>query len=908
MVGFHRTLVAPRLPQGLLHRRMTLVLLMSLGSALASAQPAVNQTSPLGTNLTFHRDWSGEWPFVDAFRTSRPWASGERYGCWNCGPPLDLDERGWVRSLSPSVPNGGHAAKTVMFSGAVNRYPAGTYLVLYEGEGQLEYRGAAVKDVNASAPGRDVVLVDPTQGEFFLNIVATNPANYLRNIRVIMPGGVCSNDAFAACRGSAECGSGTCQLFETNYRTQIFHPTFLNNTKTYRLVRAHHWMETNSGPYGLRYEDYPQPDDAHWPAVPVEIMAELGNRLDADIWVNLPHEATNDYVRELACRVHRTLKPDRKVYIEYSNEVWNASYPYSIALHWIGARGCQEYPDLQAGCDQDANPGNGVYCEGFPGPTFYPACLTANRRYFSQRSTEIWDIFEDVFRGRDRMVRVMASQNGNTFLHRDYLSFRDAWRKTDALATAPYFGYRYGLDQTVGSWTVDQLLQDLQTSATRGVPAAFQAMDNDAGFLAANYPTVALISYEGGQHLEGVGSLANDPNMNALFDAVNRDPRMGPIYTAYLEGWRQRGGGLFTHFKNVGQWRPGRAALLEYQDQPHNTSPKYQAVMSFIDSNPCWWPGCSRAMGRAALGVDATPSATSNGNGVLEAGETVVVAPAWTNQSGGVLAVTGTASGISGPAGATYSITDSQADYGTLGNGQASSCSSATGNCYGLAVSAPATRPAQHWDALFTEALSGGSGSAWTLHLGDSFADTPRSHPFYGEIETIFHRGVTRGCNTTDYCPAAITLRGQMAAFVLRGEEGSCYEPRPCIAGSETFGDVPASSLFCPYVEELARRGVVAGCGGGNYCPQSSVLRNQMAIFLLRTLLGSTYTPPAATGLFDDVPASDFFAPWIEDLYRRGVTNGCSAQPRLYCPRSAVTRGQMAAFLQRNFGLRLYGP
>jgi len=43
---------------------------------------------------------------------------------------------------------------------------------------------------------------------------------------------------------------------------------------------------------------------------------------------------------------------------------------------------------------------------------------------------------------------------------------------------------------------------------------------------------------------------------------------------------------------------------------------------------------------------------------------------------------------------------------------------------------------------------------------------------------------------------------------------------------------VPASSPFCRWVEELARRGVVTGCGGGNYCPTDSVLREQMAVFL----------------------------------------------------------------------------
>ena len=46
---------------------------------------------------------------------------------------------------------------------------------------------------------------------------------------------------------------------------------------------------------------------------------------------------------------------------------------------------------------------------------------------------------------------------------------------------------------------------------------------------------------------------------------------------------------------------------------------------------------------------------------------------------------------------------------------------------------------------------------------------------------------------------------------------------------------MPASSPFCRWIEELARRGVVAGCGGGNYCPSAAVTREQMAVFLAVT-------------------------------------------------------------------------
>ncbi len=78
-----------------------------------------------------------------------------------------------------------------------------------------------------------------------------------------------------------------------------------------------------------------------------------------------------------------------------------------------------------------------------------------------------------------------------------------------------------------------------------------------------------------------------------------------------------------------------------------------------------------------------------------------------------------------------------------------------------------------------------------------------------------------------------------------------------------------------------------------------------MAVFLLKTKYGSSYVPPACTGVFDDVacpgaPAVDF----IERLAAENITGGCSAMPPLYCPDNSSTRGQMAVFIVKTFSLQ----
>jgi hypothetical protein len=141
-----------------------------------------------------------------------------------------------------------------------------------------------------------------------------------------------------------------------------------------------------------------------------------------------------------------------------------------------------------------------------------------------------------------------------------------------------------------------------------------------------------------------------------------------------------------------------------------------------------------------------------------------------------------------------------------------------------------------------------------------------------------------------------------MAVFLLRSEEGDIYSPPACV--TPTFNDVPCSNPFAKWIEELAGRGITAGCGSGNYCPNNPVTRAQMAVFLLKTAEGSGYSPPACvTPTFNDVPCSNPFAKWIEELASRGITAGCGGGN--YCPNAPVTRGQMAVFLVKTFGLPL---
>ena len=182
------------------------------------------------------------------------------------------------------------------------------------------------------------------------------------------------------------------------------------------------------------------------------------------------------------------------------------------------------------------------------------------------------------------------------------------------------------------------------------------------------------------------------------------------------------------------------------------------------------------------------------------------------------------------------------------------------------------------------------------------FADVSSAYWASSFIERLYNAGVTGGCSLTPlmYCPETSVTRAQMAIFLLRGEHGSGYTP-PAASGT-IFGDIPMGYWAAAWIEQLAAEGITGGCGNGNFCPETPVTRDQMAVFLLRGEHGGSYTPPAATGtMFADVPQNHWAAAWIEQLATEGITGGCGNGN--YCPATVVNRAQMAVFLVRTFNL-----
>ncbi len=492
---------------------------------------------PLGTNLAPINDWSRDIPFLDPFKTSRPWISGTAT-TWSDGRAIDVDANGWVRSLLP-----GQVARTLLFWSEAPLYPAGRYVVEFEGEGALQYGGAA--RVVERSPGRDVLQVDdPTRSGISITLTATRPENPVRNLRVRMPVAAAPDE--------------------------VFHPVLLDRIRSYRVIRFMMWTFGHSQQVQVaRWADRPRVEMARWVerGVPAEVMCALANRVGADAWFCVPHVADDGYVRELARLIRRELRPDLRVYVEHSNEVWNSEYPQASYARERGRALGLSDNDYQA-----------------------------QIRYHAQRTREIGAIFAQEIPPA-RLIRVLGSFAVNPWTSEQMLAWGDVAGHVDAVAIGPYFSVPAGTTEQVARLAgqdLDALFGELESVA---LPRLRGFLDQQAA-IAHRYGKT-LIAYEAGQHLVAGRAFRDHAALRALFDGANRDPRMGRLYDRALADWGGAGGGLYCHFLHCeGMSRHGRFGSLEYPDQPRAEAPKYDALQRYLERT-----------GQARAGLGGAPPA-----------------------------------------------------------------------------------------------------------------------------------------------------------------------------------------------------------------------------------------------------------------------------------------------------------
>ncbi|MDD5393863.1 MAG: membrane protein insertion efficiency factor YidD [Thiothrix sp.] len=558
-------------------------------------------------------------PFVDIFRVARPFKELSSCGSGS----IDYDANGWP---VPAANSTSCTIRTVLVNNATaENIPAGIYTVLYDGKGTLEYgNDASLVPGSNNIQGKEEITISFNNGGMInLSIKTTDVHDPIRNIRIIMPGGICEGNPFVRVADASHCPSGTYRDFAETLKTNsdptkgrnaiVFNPDYLRFMKDFRVIRMMNLMEASpsknacTGLTGNAYstcllQDFTwaqraQMDAATWGGstntpllerygrgVPLEVAVELANQLNAHPWFNIPHNATDDYVTRFADYVEKHLKHELKAHIEYTNEAWNPIFWGSLYVRKKGM-------DLGLGA-------------GYDNYEYWAGAL-----YYAKRATEIFQKWENVFGDNSRLVRILGTVQTDIYLTRNMLNYGDTKNHVDAVAMNAYFlacqkrpplstppsthvcNDRVKIPKTLDEvTTLDEVFAAIDnTYDPYGLPALRTLITNQAAE-AARFGK-ALYAYEGGQHLTVDGD--TDAIRRTLFEEANLSPEMGVRYTTLLNAWKDAGGQqfmLYTQPQSFHTW--GLFGIKRSLNERRSSAPKYDASMTFQETQgKCWWCG-----------------------------------------------------------------------------------------------------------------------------------------------------------------------------------------------------------------------------------------------------------------------------------------------------------------------------
>lgn len=508
----------------------------------------------IGTNLAGLSDWGREQPFVDLMRSSRTWFTkdaGNPNGAWNSENQslLSYLENGYPTHSPQVVAGSSYPQIIATIWGDTGGWEDGSYTVLFDGDGQLEFWGVS-NFQHSTSNSCTFDFSYNTHQVVEMRIITSDINNPVQNIRIL------KND------------------YLDTYQSQPFNPIWLEKVKMFKSVRFMDWGQTNNWAQPNSYEwDFQEDAKIDWrdrakvdfytwttpKGIPYEMFVKLMNDYSLDGWVCVPHNASDDYMIKMAEFFHNRLDEDLQLTVEYSNEIWNWIFGQA---QWLHKYGCIE---------------TGI---SWPEGTvpYIQNCM---------------DLWTDVWQADiDRLTRVVGVQTGWLDVAQR-TAFNMTPRSFDAIGGTYYFGLgddgHDALDALGASTTVEDI-----ASVVRNHWELEKNFISDIKTSLADPLDVPLIFYEGGQHLTPTPFGVVPSYEQALID-IQRDTAMYNLYNEWFGFIRTLQEGdkpiqcmnfslISDRSAQYGSWGIWESM---FQDTTIIPAPKLKAILENID-NSCW--------------------------------------------------------------------------------------------------------------------------------------------------------------------------------------------------------------------------------------------------------------------------------------------------------------------------------
>ena len=479
-------------------------------------------------------------------------------------PPnlLKLDAKGWLTDL-PIINGAAMQVYTNVFYG--NVYPAQKFIMEWSGEGSIDLSDPY------TAIGPNKILIDfvpdygtkanPSQDGLTIIINSTDPnntGNHIRDIKVYV-----AEDADLIAAG------------------EHFNPVWFDRVDDFRVLRTHDWQSTNFPTTVNWSRNVETADQANWGlegrGMPYELLVEMANQTRSDLWINIPHTASDQYMREAAAYVKANLDPGLQLMVEFSNEYWTTIF------------------------DQYA-----YFVDG-GAPKFGNAPFAAGQ-FYGTRAASMADIFTAEFGVNSTVLRPTLTV--------DNIMFNTG--EAEAMLTAPASVAQGGVkpvtrgfdviatDGYLSWWAPDAstaaMIRDWMTDADGGFGRARDFLINQLetdllpswqkGRALADKYGLDFMVYEGGALL--LNQVPNaDPVLTDFAIRFTQSAQMKQVYEAELAAWATVGTGAFAWYSDTG--RPGPWGDYGMWKGPDfKAEPRADAVTYANGNTAAWWAGDDR--------------------------------------------------------------------------------------------------------------------------------------------------------------------------------------------------------------------------------------------------------------------------------------------------------------------------
>ena len=176
---------------------------------------------------------------------------------------------------------------------------------------------------------------------------------------------------------------------------------------------------------------------------------------------------------------------------------------------------------------------------------------------------------------------------------------------------------------------------------------------------------------------------------------------------------------------------------------------------------------------------------------------------------------------------------------------------------------------------------------------GIPFKDVPPYKWFYSAVKWSYEKGLLTGTSDTEFDPNAPMTRGMIVSVLYRMEE------RPKVNGDSVFADVNLSKYYAKGIEWAASENIVSGYTNGNFGPEDSITREQLAKILYRYAEYKGYDVTASTQLsaFSDASkVASYAEKYMKWAVAEELIQGSNGKLN---PKGNATRAEIAAILKR---------